>query len=339
MNNILTYTDAGYLDVSRIFGFNTVFNFIVGGRGIGKTYGFLKYVIEHDIKIMYLRRTQKQIDIINKEEFSPFKAVCADLNKEYEHIQLAKGSVKICVDDKEVAYTGALSTFSALRSFDMSDIDCIIYDEFIPESSERVTISHEYEAFLNMYETVNRNRELQGRPAVRLYALANANRLQNKLFLGLRLISVADKMIKEGSSEYHNPYRSISLYFPSAPVSQRKAKTALYKLDSNSEFNAMALRNDFNLDTADVKRLPIGECNPLVNLGELCVWKHKSKTDTYYVSTRQALGSAPVYDATERSCGQFKDRYSRIMFAAVFGDHFYYDSVLSKSLFSEYLQL
>lgn len=52
------YLDNGYVDIEKIVNYNLPFNFIVGGRGTGKTYGALKYAYEYNIRFMLMRRTQ-----------------------------------------------------------------------------------------------------------------------------------------------------------------------------------------------------------------------------------------------------------------------------------------
>ena len=67
------YLDNGYLDFGKILSYNVAFNFLVGGRGIGKTYGALKYVVDNNIPFVFMRRTQTQLDVLMKDEYQPFK--------------------------------------------------------------------------------------------------------------------------------------------------------------------------------------------------------------------------------------------------------------------------
>ena len=50
------YLKNGYVDIERILNYRIPFNFIIGGRGTGKTYGALKYAYENDIRFMLMRR-------------------------------------------------------------------------------------------------------------------------------------------------------------------------------------------------------------------------------------------------------------------------------------------
>ena len=76
------YQSDGYLNMSAIIENNYTFNFLVGGRGIGKTYGAIKYCIEHGIKFIYMRRTDTIIQTIVNSELSPVKPVMDDMGKQ-----------------------------------------------------------------------------------------------------------------------------------------------------------------------------------------------------------------------------------------------------------------
>ena len=333
------YDSSGYLNVPALFSYDTVFNFVVAGRGTGKSFGALKYIYESGRTAVYLRRTQKQADIVSKPEFSPFKPVASLLDIDYDVDKVVSGVTALRVDGRTVFYTAALSTFASLRSFDMSDVSIIFYDEFIPEPSEKAPIRHEYEAFLNMYETVNRNRELSGGEPVKLFAAANANDIDNKIFIGLGLVAITDRMIKKGLQEWHDPKRSISLYYPSkSPISQKKQITALYKLAENTDFIRMAIQNSYNIDYSDIINRPQVEYKPVVNLGELCVRRHKARSEEYLITEGPAKGSAPNFPATEKGILQFKEKYPRIVYYWLFGEHFYYQNLLTKSLFTTYMK-
>ena len=179
------YLPSGYFDVAAALDLGQPFTFVIGGRGSGKTYGALKCCIDRGYKFGFMRRTQRQLDIINKPEFSPLKPICRDTGLRFTTRSLASGIAAFypCELDNDgsevvsgppVGITLALSTVSNLRGFDASDIDILLYDEFIPEKSER-PLKNEADALFNAYETINRNRELDGKPPLRLVCMANAN--------------------------------------------------------------------------------------------------------------------------------------------------------------------
>ena len=154
------YLPNGYVDIRWILAQCLPFNFLVGGRGTGKTYGALKVVVEDNIKFMLPRRTQAQIDFVTKSEFSPIKPINRDLGVDITAAKKTKYNTGFYADDSgdPIGYASALSTMSNLRGFDASDVQLWIFDEFIPERHER-PIKNEGAAFLNAYETMNRNLE------------------------------------------------------------------------------------------------------------------------------------------------------------------------------------
>ena len=144
-----------------------------------------------------MRRTQAQADLINKSDFSPFKPVCDDKHIEITTAPVSKYNAKFIKDEVVIGYTCALSTIANMRGFDASDVKLLIYDEFIPERHER-PIKSEGSAFLNAYETMNRNRELKGKRPLTVLCLANAFDIANPIFLELGLVGIAEKMKQNG---------------------------------------------------------------------------------------------------------------------------------------------
>ena len=268
------YQNSGYVNIAGILSLDIPFNFVVGGRGTGKTYTSLEYVVENDIKFMFMRRTQAQADLINKPEFTPFKALCRDKNIDIITKPLTKYNAGFYMEDENtpIGYTAALSTISNIRGFDASDVELLIYDEFIPERHER-PIKNEGAAFLNAYETINRNRELKGEKPLQVLCLANANDISNPIFMELGLVSKAEKMMRTGKEISVDYNRGIAIFMLNAsPVSSLKSKTALYKLTSGSEFEKMSIYNDFaDVDYSNVVKRPLIEYVPVVEVGEICI--------------------------------------------------------------------
>lgn len=278
------YDDNGYLDMPKIINLPYTFIFVVGGRGTGKTYGALKHVIYEGINTILMRRTQSQLDVINKADFAPIRPICDDLNYDYSVKPISKQSAGYYINDSNLPLitTAAVSTIANMRGFDASDRDIIIFDEFIPERHER-PIKNEAEAFMNAYETINRNRELKGRQPVKLVALANSNDIMNALFIYLKLINPVARMIDKENETWFDDKRSIAIIMPNkSPISDAKSDTALYKLAGDGEFSRMALENTFKNAQSDmIKSRPIREFILKYTVGELNFYEHKSTRQAY----------------------------------------------------------
>ena len=328
------YPESGYVNIGGILCEGYPFNFICGGRGTGKTYDALRTARNKGIKFIFLRRTQAQADLISKAEFSIFKPLNEDEGWNIYPERVSKYNSAFVENDIQIGYTAALSTLSNMRGFDASDIQLIIYDEFIPEKHER-PIKNEAAALWNAYETINRNRELKGIAPVQLLCLANANDITNPVFESLNLIRVADRMQKKGSERWTDDKRGIQLIMlQRSPISRKKGNTVLYNLTEGSDFSRMSLDNSFNVNRQHVRPRPLGEYIPVCLIGELCIYRHKSDP-RLYCTTHQA--------------GVFSRRFGtsdtdRIYYRRIFCHHWEmyiqnqidFEDVLSETLFLHY---
>lgn len=280
------YDKNGYLDMDKIINLPYAFIFVVGARGIGKTYGALKYAINNNIKTMLMRRTQQQCDFISKPQFAPIKTICDDENIEFEVKPLSQSSAGYYFEGAELPMmvTCALSTISNMRGFDSSDINLIIYDEFIPEQHERL-MKNEAEAFFNAYETINRNREISGGKPVKCLCLSNSNDILNPIFVSLEIVDLVGKMTEQGIDFWGDKKRGFAIISPTnSPISQEKNNTALYKL-AGKEFKNMAISNKFeNAKSRNVKHMNIAEFKPVAKIGEINIYRHKSMNQYYSTS-------------------------------------------------------
>ena len=264
------------------------FTFIVGGRGIGKTYSAIDAgITEHENAFLYLRNTKEQIEESCGLFGNPFKKWATDHNRD---IQLLKDKNHALIAEyindgqkivkKVIGAGAALSVFSNLRGVDMSNVNYIVFDEFI---ENRTLTFNQYDAFLHMYETVNRNRELTGLPPVKCVLLSNAQRLGNPRLRGFNLIPVIESMQKTGQRSYANG--SIRIELPFSEVSDAKRNTALYQATQGSEFNSEALDNNFINDSfTGIKKVNIQEYTPVVCIDDIYIYRHKSEPIYYSCS-------------------------------------------------------
>lgn len=333
------YLDSGYLDFEKIAARKTPFNIIIGGRGTGKTFGALKYVTDRykqsGRKFILLRRTQVQLDKISNAAFSPFKSVDSDFYMK----SIIKNVYGIYHGEEKTpaGYGVALSTISSLRGFDASDVDTVIYDECIGEKHER-PIKNEGDALLNAYETINRNRELAGIAPVKMFLLANANDLANPIFVSLGLVTPAENMKRKNVDFYEDAARGYSLYIlGETPIGKAKKNTALYKMAGGTEFEAMAIGNDFAADEmAGIKTMPLNGFAGVCSVGEIDIYKHKSKS-LYYITPARG-GISKRYASSEMDLRRFRrERY--YLWIAYLNNKLVFESYIQKVLFEKYFNI
>lgn len=340
------YHDNGYANIPEIISRGMTFNFVIGGRGTGKTFGALLDVLQTGKKFCLMRRTQSQLDTIARPDTNPFKSVVKYMGVEWDCVPVSIGKsiygyYQTTYDEDRkpiygdlLGYAIALSTVANLRGFDMSDVELLVYDEFIPENHERA-IRGESDAFFNAYETMNRNRELQGMKPIQCICLANANDFACPLLIGLNLVSTIERMITKGQEEYVNPHKSVGVFMlTDSPISRKKATTALYRLTTGTAFSEMSINNAFEgTNDPDVYSADLREYNPLVSVAELCIYKHKS-APSYYISTHIS-GSVGRYSGDGIDMRRFMVTHKNVMLAAMAG-RIVYESHLVKALFLRY---
>ena len=299
-----------YIDMDYIIKQKYDFSKLVGGRGIGKTYGVLKYLKENNIKFVFMRNTTSQVETISVPELSPWKKLNEDLGWSVTTKKLSKYISGFYESDEEgkltgepFAYVCALSTIANVRGFDASDATVLVWDEFIPEKHER-KIRNMDTAYFNAIETINRNRELVGNPPIQCISLSNSNNLANPIFLALGLVKILVKLKKKGRMIYTNRGKGLLIImFEDSPISEAKRDTALYKLTAGTEFAKMSLDNEFTSDVVGrVKSMPIKEYKPLCKFGDLCIYEHKHREELY--CTMYKTGNLDEYNALGKADGQ-----------------------------------
>ena len=332
------YLKNKYLNIRTIINLGTTFNFIIGGRRVGKTFNSIKYCYENDIRFLFMRRTQKQIKMLSKPAFNPFKALNDLIGSNIEMkssddttmiYEVVDGAIKI------LGYACASSDLANMRGFDGTDIECIIYDEFIPMPSERI-MKNEEVGFLDIYDTINSNRELEGKPPVKALLLANPNELANPIFMELNLVRTAEQLKASDSMFRVDQKRDYSIIFlDDSEIAESRRKTALYRLiGETSNYAKMALDNDFNIQDADIiKHRPIKEYRPILNIGELTIYKHKSRKEYYGTSFK--IGAPVTLNADTKGREKFTKTYSYLWYAYI-DSRFIFEDYLSLKLFDKY---
>lgn len=175
-----------YYDYHPILTRNGTFNFIVGGRGLGKTYGAKLMAIKNFVKrgeeFIYLRRYHSELagkntffaDLVN----DPFIQNCGfefrvnNNNAEARPIGSKKNAPwTVC------GYFAQLSNALTQKSIAYPKVTTIIYDEFIILKGVVRYLANEVQAFQEFYSTVDRWKD-----KTRVFFLANSISIMNPYF-------------------------------------------------------------------------------------------------------------------------------------------------------------
>lgn len=222
-----------YYDPNPLLSYNRILNFLIGARGIGKSYGFKKYPINRFLKygeqFIYVRRY--------KPELKKVANYFDDIKKEFPNEEFEVKGWNFFINKKQAGWAIPLSVWQSEKSNAYPNVTTIIFDEFIREKDMSGYMPNEVEALLNLMDTVFRDRE-----NVRCICLSNAVTVVNPYFLYFNLVPDINKRF--------NAYRDIVIEIPdSVDFSNRRRKTRFGSLIDGTEYGEMSLDNKFINDS------------------------------------------------------------------------------------------
>ena len=175
-----------YYSFDKVLSYNGVYNFVIGARGLGKTYGAKKIVIRNAIRkgeqFIYLRRYKDELRI-SKDTFF------ADIQHEFPNydFRINAGMAQMASSEdrgekkrnwQDIGYFIPLSTAQSIKSVAFPKVTMIIFDEFIIEKGAIHYLPNEATAFTNFFSTVDRYKD-----KTRVLFLANSVSIMNPYFL------------------------------------------------------------------------------------------------------------------------------------------------------------
>ena len=244
-----------FWDIGRTLTHNALFNFIVGNRGGGKSYGAKKRGIDNFInkgeQFGYIRRYKDDLK-------KPMEQFFKDVMWEYpEHefkidgdkflIRLKPANEKEKWTEEDVAgYGFSLSTANNKKSISYPFITTLIFDEFLLEEDNQRYLKNEPTKMLNLYETIARPGT--DHPRVVMFLLANAISITNPyfLYLNLRMPTTQDK---NGKWIWKHPTKSILVEnVKNKAFIDKKRNTEFGGIVKGTDYEGYSIDNEFLLD-------------------------------------------------------------------------------------------
>lgn len=259
-----------YYDYSKIRSYNALLNFIIGGRGIGKSYGAKKMVIKDFIKngnqFVYMRRYKTELetavstffdDIIANNEFGEDVEFKVKKNKEITTFE---------VNGETAGYAIALSTSNILKSTSFPLVKTVIYDEFIIDKGVYHYLKDEPIKLLDSLETIGRLRD------IKCFLLGNAVSIINPLFTYFNLSTPYGgefKTFKDGLIVVHCPVNK--------EYEQAKKASKFGRLIEGTEYGDYAISNKWLRDsTTFIEKKSAGSvywATIIINGQNLGIWR------------------------------------------------------------------
>lgn len=235
---------------------------VVSARGVGKTYGLIKLLIDKLIKedkinegpkILYLRRNKNQIQEAYKGFWDAFKT-----NNEWPGLELTnKGNIEY-INKNPVVEMQSLTDDMKLKGNGHSTIEYVIFDEFIPGGGGDRYKKNETKLFQSILSSYGRDRELK------YFLLANSLSYESIYFdeFGLR----PKKGQRFNSITYADDVTGTTFKIlidhplPGDIEITKHNKSKLSVLFSNTSYGNMAINNeapdagDFNIRKRDPRQ-------------------------------------------------------------------------------------
>ena len=246
-------SDNIFYDYQRILSYNALLNFIIGERGVGKSYGAKKYVAQRFIKkhkqFVYLRRYKTELKQAMMKNGNPifFDQIKNDKSMK-DHI-LSNKNDTMYIDGKLCGYAMPLSVANILKSSSYEEVDTIIFDEFIIDKGNYHYLQNEVIQLLDVIETVARLRD------IRVLFLGNAISITNPYFtfFNLSLPYNSDiKTFKDGLIVVN--------YIKNLKYREVKKSTRFGKLIDGTEYGKYAIDNEFLRDSKSFIRKKTKTC-------------------------------------------------------------------------------
>ena len=259
-------------------------------RGPGKTYSVLWLAYYCNFPIIYMKRTDKDVARILKEEpdigldQSPYKPLKRDKNLRIVGVQIDDGFGAFYEANEEgepggklLAYVLSFNKIQTFKGNDFAEVEFLVFDEFIPQLGERIKKS-EGENLLDLYQTVSRDRLKRGRQPLKLILFANAEQISVPVTQELEILDELAELNGSGETHLYLEERDIMLHHitnEEVPI-QDIEKQGIWKGMKGTawfdkSFGGQFVHNDFsNVTSRSLKR-----SRPLLQI--------KYKTHFYYV--------------------------------------------------------
>lgn len=243
-----------YYDYHDLLTRNALYNFIIGNRGAGKTFGFKKWAVSSFLKtgkqFVYLRRYKTEIKALQGNFFN-------DVAPFFDGVEFEQKGNKLYINKKLAGYLVALSNSLIMKSVDLKQVDKIGFDEFVIDKGSLRYLENEVVKFLEFYETVARLRIVDDTEGAekfeepRVFFISNAVSIVNPYFLFWKVRPRQDKRFTH--------YDDLLIEFvKNEEFVEMKYKTRFGKLIKGTTYGDYAIENKFLVDNESFveKRTP-----------------------------------------------------------------------------------
>lgn len=213
--------------------YQATFNFIVTERGLGKTYGLLKYFTEKFMKtgqqFIYLRRYQSEIDQIGDKLFKAHIA-----NNEFPDAIITYKKGVYSMNGLPFCFLFPLTKEGHVKSVPMPDVNAIMFDEYLITNRNQHYIPKEPVQLLSFVDSVFRQRD----PHV--YFCGNASSHTNPYFEYFNL-----ELPYQSEYQLYKHGLILVNYARNPAYREERKKTKFGQLIDGTSYGSYAIDNNF----------------------------------------------------------------------------------------------
>lgn len=269
--------DSYWYDKGPLLSHNAMLNFVVSERGTGKTMAFKIWALKKEQSTLWIRRRKDDSDRFGKYGFVEDLKDIDDIDTD----TIVSDSKKLVYKDKIKIKFISLSTSLKIKSNSFMDTDLIVFDEFIEKFQDRY-LKEEVFLFLELIETVNRARELIGKPSVRVICLGNGISFSNPYFSYFGI-----KRQNQEFSLYHDGTICVQIYHNNK-FADAKSKTMFGKLVRGTRYgNYLIDGSSFINDDAFISPKPSDAVQEgVIKIGDHTLYLWKSSDGDWYITKK-----------------------------------------------------
>ena len=310
MSSTKTQTKDIWYDKGELLSQNGLFNFTLGGRGVGKTFAYKEWAVKSRGQTVWVRRYVEDIKSLVADNGSKFLADLLNEEKLPSDTEFYIDNNILYINDEPKVYFVGLSTARRLKSQSFPLVDKIIFDEFLEEESRTSAyLKDEVNLFLGLYETVNRLR-LGDRKDVRVFFLGNKSSFVNPYFSYWHITPFTKrfKRFKDGLIVVEN--------YVNEEFKNLKNSTPFGKLIAGTEFGKFAIDNiAWHDDYAFVKKRSSKaqhKCNIVYNNTTIGIWLDVDGIYCSFDNNPEAITFALRYEQKEEQHLLSKKEYPMV---------------------------
>lgn len=275
-------TGFKYYNYDSIYARNGVYNFIVGERGNGKTFGAKDKAIAANIKkgdqFIYLRRYKTELQAAKETFFADIEYKYPEWDFRVVGNLAQRAPVETRGEKKRewvvMGYFLSLSVAQTQKSVSFIKVKTIIFDEFIIEKGATHYLPKEDIAFNNFFLTVDRYKE-----KTRVFFLANSVSIMNPYFMAFNIKPTSEWVVmNEGFIVVH--------FIKPGEFANQVLQTRFGKFIEGTEYADFAVANNFadNHEMLLAKKPSSASYHMTLETtnGTFSIW-YDVKTQTYFV--------------------------------------------------------